>query len=536
MFFTRGLTWPGNGNGRRPPTDRLVRFPPDQTTRACHHGPVVEDFERCYRAVKSRERRFDGWFVTAVRTTRIFCRPSCPARTPYARNVTFYPTAAAAQQAGYRACRRCRPDAAPGSPEWNGRADVVARAMRLIADGAVDRHGVRWVAARLGYSERQLHRLMTAELGTGPLAVARSQRGQSARVLLETTDLPMAQVAFSAGFASVRQFNDTVRAAFGCTPSELRRRRRTPTTKRSGETGNRITVRLAYREPFDAGQLLGFLGARAIPGVEQFAGGSYRRTMALEHGDAVVGLRPGPGHIEASFVVEDLRDLTAAVNRCRRLLDLDADPEAADATLGSDPLLGPLVAARPGLRVPGTTDPFELAVRAVCGQQVSVGGARTVVGRLVAAAGRPLRLAASHPGLTHTFPRAAALLEAPDGVFAMPASRREALRQLARAVAEGDVTLDAGAEPTELRRQLTALPGIGPWTADYVVMRGLSHPDTVMAGDLSVRRALEHLGAQGGERATAALAERWRPWRSYANVHLWASLADLSRPAKEDAA
>ena len=491
---------------------------------------MIEDFERCYRAVQSRERRFDGWFFTAVRTTGIYCRPSCPARTPLARNVTFYSSSAAAQQDGYRACRRCRPDAAPGSPEWNGRADVVARAMRLIADGAVDRHGVAGLAARLGYSERHLHRLMTAELGTGPLAIARSQRAQSARILLETTDLAATHVAFSAGFASVRQFNDSVRSAFGCTPTELRRRRRRH-GRQPAETGGRITVRLAYRQPFAAADLFSFLGARVVAGIEHRDVDRYTRTLVLEHGDGVVELVPRDGHVEASFLLEDLRDLTAAVNRCRGLLDLDADPEAVDAALATDPLLGPAVARRPGLRLPGTTDPFELAVRAVCGQQVSVAGARRVVARLVAVAGRPLRF--EHPTLSHTFPGPELVAAAPDAALAMPAARRTAVRGLARALAE-QIVLDPGTEPSELHRQLTALPGIGAWTADYVVMRGLGHPDTLLARDLGVRRALAALGAPLA--STPSLSERWKPWRSYATVHLWASLADQSAPVKEDAA
>lgn len=476
----------------------------------------MEDFERCYRAVQSRERRFDGWFFTAVRTTGVYCRPSCPARTPYRRNVTFYRSAAAAQQAGFRACRRCRPDASPGSPEWNARADVVARAMRLIADGAVDRDGIMGLAARLGYGERHLHRLVVAELGTGPLAIARMQRCQSARVLLETTRLSMADVAFSAGFSSVRQFNHTMRATFGCTPSELRGRRPVPVT---GEPGGRITVRLACRQPFAADQLFGFLGARAVPGIEFSDGRRYARTMALAHGDAVAELQPGPGYVQGDFLLEDLRDLTTAVNRCRRLLDLDADPEAVDAALGSDPLLGPAVQALPGLRLPGATDPFELAVRAICGQQVSVAGARTVVGRLVQASGRPLRLA--HPVLSRVFPSPEAIMGVDPSAFAMPAARRRAVRAVAQAVVEGAVPLDIGADPAHLATALASLPGIGPWTTGYVTLRALGHPDTFLETDLGVRRGLGW--PMPSAPVAAALAERWRPWRSYATIHLWSS-------------
>lgn len=334
------------------------------------------DFDWCYRAVDSRDSRFDGWFYTAVTSTGIYCRPSCPARTPLRRNVRFYRSAAAAQSAGFRACRRCRPDAVPGSPEWDIRADVVARAMRLIADGVVDRDGVPGLAQRLGYTERHLHRMLTAEVGAGPLALARAQRAQAARVLIETTRLGLAEVAFAAGFGSVRQFNDTVRLVYGVPPSALR-----GATGRShnGENAETVTLRLAYRTPLHAESLLGFLGARALPGVEALDGYAYRRALRLPHGPAVVALAAAGGHIRARVRLADVRDLSPAVARCRRLLDLDADPVAVDAALAADPALAASVAGQPGVRVPRAVDGFELAVRAVVGQQVSVAGARTVL-------------------------------------------------------------------------------------------------------------------------------------------------------------
>ncbi|HET6793588.1 MAG TPA: AlkA N-terminal domain-containing protein [Acidimicrobiales bacterium] len=497
----------------------------------------MEDFERCYRAVQSRDARFDGWFFTAVTSTRIYCRPSCPAKTPKPANVRFYPTAAAAQQAGFRACLRCRPDAAPGSPEWLGRADVAARAVKLILDGTVDRDGVTGLARRLGYSERQLHRVLVAEVGTGAVALARAQRAQTARLLLETTGLPVAEVAFAAGFASVRQFNDTVKEIFARTPTELRLAagsRRTPPSRGplgrppgttagvSACTTPALSLRLAHRRPLAAGPLLGFLAARAVPGVESCDGTTFRRSLRLAHGDGTVELTPAEGYIAATFRLSDLRDLTTAVARCRQLCNLDADPVAVDEALGADPLIGGLVRAVPGRRVAGAADGFELAVRAVVGQQVSVEGARTVIGRLVAAAGSRL----SHPDgeVTHTFPSAVAVAELaarrPEA-FPMPERRRRALAALAEEVAADRLTIDPGADPRRLEEGLMAIPGIGPWTASYVAMRALGDPDAFLPTDLGARRAVEALGQPGDPAHLAALAERWRPWRAYALAHLW---------------
>ncbi len=484
-------------------------------TSACDGAGVIPDFDRCYRAVESKDARFDGWFFTCVRTTGIYCRPSCPARTPFRRNVEFLPTAAAAQRAGYRACKRCRPDASPGSPEWDPRGDVVARAMRLVADGVVDREGVRGLATRLAYSERQLHRLLVTELGAGALALARAQRAQSARVLIETTDLRFADVAFASGFASIRQFNDTIREVFAATPGEMRRRVGTTT-----EAGS-ITVRLAARRPFDHAGLLGFLATRAVPGIEAVDDAGYSRSLALPHGLAVLTLTPGPHGVTGTFRLDDLRDLTAAVARTRRLLDLDADPVAVDRSLARDPVLRPLVRRRPGLRVPGHPDGFELLVRAVVGQQVSVAGARTVVARLVERAGKPLDAPAG--AVTHVFPTAAALATLDPTDLPMPRTRAATLRGVAAAVADGALTIDPGADREALRRRLVARPGIGPWTAEYVLMRAVGDPDAFLASDLGVRRALEAHGLDGRPRAAAARAEAWRPWRAYANVHLWAA-------------
>jgi len=491
---------------------------------------VIEDPDRCYQAAQSKDARFDGWFFIGVTSTGIYCRPSCPARTPKRENVRFYASAAAAQQAGFRACLRCRPDATPGSPEWNLRADVVARAMRLIRDGIVDREGVGGLARSVGYSVRQLNRLMTAEIGTGPLAIARAQRSQTARILLETTSLPISHIAFAAGFSSVRQCNETVQQIFANTPSGVRARtsKRTARNRTDGMTQG-IRLRLPGRRPMDAGSVLAFLGTRGVPGVEMLDGMTYRRSLRLPHGHGTVALSPGdrphaegPVFVDAELHLSDLRDLTTAVSRCRQLLDLDADPIAVLEALGEDPWLGPLVTGDPGRRVPGAADGFELAVRAVIGQQVSVPGARTVAGRLVQAAGDAIP--ESGTGITRLFPTPAALIDlaarAP-ATFAMPAARRRALVALAGAVEDGSLVIDPGADPAELRTRLVALPGIGPWTAEYVAMRALRDPDAFMPTDLGIVRAIRELGLDGDRVRLARRTEGWRPWRSYAMAHLW---------------
>jgi AraC family transcriptional regulator, regulatory protein of adaptative response / DNA-3-methyladenine glycosylase II len=470
------------------------------------------DAERCYRAVASRDIRFDGWFVTGVHTTGIYCRPSCPARTPLARNVSFFATAAGAQAAGFRACRRCRPDAVPGSPEWDVRADVVARAMRLIADGEIERSGVPGLASRLGYSERQLHRHLVGELGVGALALARAQRAHTARLLIETTDLPMAEVAFAAGFASIRQFNETVQDVYAVTPTGLR------ASARGGPTGpGQLTLRLAARPPYEAAEVLHFLGAHAVPGLEEWDGTTFARVLDLPHGSAVVEVEPAPdgAAVVARLRLTALRDLSAAVTRTRRMLDLDADPSAVDEVLGADPALEHVVAGAPGRRVPASPDAAEMAVRAVLGQQVSVAGARTLTARLLSAAGTPLPEPVGT--LTHAFPGPVALAEADLGALGLTGTRRRTVRAVAEALTGGALSLDPGADRDEARAGLLAVPGIGPWTAALVAMRGLADPDVWLPGDLAVRRSLSVLGSSDADATT-----RWRPWRSYAVVHLWA--------------
>jgi AraC family transcriptional regulator of adaptative response / DNA-3-methyladenine glycosylase II len=495
---------------------------------------MLEDFDRCYRAVQSRDARFDGWFFTAVTSTGIYCRPSCPAITPKAENVRFYATAAAAQQAGFRACLRCRPDASPGSPQWLGRADVAARAVKLILDGIVDREGVSGLAQRLGYSERQLHRVLLAEVGTGALALARAQRAQTARVLLQGTGLPIGEIALAAGFASVRQFNETVRAVFARTPSELRRGGSACREQPTMGGGQAIALRLAHRRPLAAEQLLEFLALRALAGVETYDGSTYRRSLRLPHGGGTVALSTTGDELRAVFTLDDLRDLTVAVTRVRRLLDLDSDPEAVDELLGADRLLRRSVARTPGLRMPGAADGFEIAVRAVVGQQISLSAARTVAGRLARAAGAPLAGAALP--VTHLFPvpeALAALARARPQTFAMPASRRRTLALLCEAIAAGEIAIDPGSDPAELRAKLLAIPGIGPWTADYIALRALGDPDGFLPSDLGIRHAVARLGHADDARSVSALAERWRPWRAYALAHLWHSLGQPASAGAE---
>ncbi|MFJ5611741.1 DNA-3-methyladenine glycosylase 2 family protein [Streptomyces sp. NPDC093221] len=458
---------------------------------------TVEDSR--YEAVSSRDARFDGVFFFAVATTGIYCRPSCPAITPKRENVSFYATAAAAQGAGFRACRRCRPDAVPGSADWNARADMVGRAMRLIGDGVVDREGVAGLATRLGYSARQVQRQLNAELGAGPIALARAQRGHTARVLLQTTSLQAAEIAFASGFASVRQFNETIREIYAATPTELR------TDARSGPVGGAagVPLRLAFRGPYASARVFDFLAARAVPGVEEIVGApgsrTYRRTLRLPHGTGIaeVAERPGTGNwLDCRLHLGDLRDLTTATQRVRRLFDLDADPYAVAERLGSDPRLAPLVAALPGLRSPGSPDPAEHAVRAALGEGTAPFSPAPLAA-LVARYGTPL--SAPDGALTHLFPRAEDLAEADLG---SPAGRSP-VRDLCRALADGTVTLDPGADRDAAERSLLTVPGITPLTAAHIRMRALGDPDVFPSTE-----------------PVPPGTERWRPWRSYA-AHYW---------------
>jgi AraC family transcriptional regulator of adaptative response / DNA-3-methyladenine glycosylase II len=511
------------------------------------------DHDRCYRALDARDARFDGQFIAGVHSTGIYCRPSCPAATPRPHNVRFYPTAAAAHEAGLRACKRCQPDAVPGNPDWNLRDDLAGRAMRLIVDGVVEREGVPGLARRLGYSARHLTRVLGDELGAGPLALARAHRAESARTLLAATDLPVSQVAHAAGFASIRQFNDTVREVYQLTPLELRHRARRARDaiapgRPATTTATPLTVRLAARPPFDGVGVLRYIADHAVPGVERMLRGAagsgadphderaalrgVERWITLPAGPALVrveldGDRPGLVVTAQLSALADLAPLTA---RMRRWFDLDADAQAVDAALGHDPLLGPLVADVPGMRIPGAVDPAETVLRTIVGQQISLASARTVLGRLAAElsgmAPAALGPGALEPPVGGTadllpFPSAAAIAEHGARVLRGPASRVRTVVGTAEALASGDLVLDVGLSATELRDRLLRMPGIGPWTADYVALRVLGSPDLLLTSDLVLLRTLRNRGAASTPREAAALGERWAPWRSYATLHLW---------------
>jgi len=495
------------------------------------------DPDTCYRAVAARDPRFDGRFFTGVTSTGVYCRPICPSRTPARRNMRFFPHQGAAETAGFRACRRCRPEASPGSPDWNIRADLVARAVRLISDGYVDEHGISGLARRLAVTERHLHRLVVAELGTGPLALARTVRLQTARRLLSETSVPITEIAFASGFSSVRQFNASFQESYRQPPSALRAgprprgaaadgmdthsaHSRSTDTQSTGTNGTWLSLRLACREPFDGESLLGFLAARAIPGVEQVTDGRYARTIRTSSGAGVIELVPGPpgqGNVLLRARLTGLGGVGQVVSRCRQLFDLDADPAAIGSALASDCILAPLVHARPGLRIPGAYDGFELAVRAVLGQQVSVSAARTFAARLAARYGSPLAVPDDgQPALpTLLFPGPAQLADADLSGVGLTTSRQATLRALAGAMASGRLDLDPGTDPAEATARLSELPGIGPWTVSYILMRAVRDPDAFPETDLGLRRAIERLGC------LPAHARLWRPWRAYAALHLW---------------
>jgi AraC family transcriptional regulator of adaptative response / DNA-3-methyladenine glycosylase II len=496
------------------------------------------DFTERYTAIQAKDSRFDGQFITAVRTTGIYCRPSCPARTPKPENVTFFPTSAAAHEAGYRACKRCLPEAVPGTPAWNLRDDLAGRAMRLIGDGVIEREGVSGLAGRLGYSSRHLTRVLTEELGAGPLALSRALRAQTARTLLTSTDLPVSDVAFAAGFSSIRQFNDTVAEVFQLTPGQIRHRQKHSSPPVPGT----IDLALPFREPFDAAGLFAWFVPRAVKGVEVATPTSYRRTVALPGGPGVFEVRREGTTLRMRATLSSLGDLPTLVSRVRRLFDLDADPVAIDAALGSDPSLAESVRATPGMRLPGALDPEEMLFRAIIGQQISVAAARTQLNRLTAAAGTPLDTADTPldtadtadtannaDGLSVLFPTATQIIEHGRDAMVGPRAKIDTLLTVAEALSTGEFSLGFGDEATEQHRALTAFRGIGDWTAGYLSMRVLGNPDVFLPGDVAVRTGARILGLPAEARALTREAERFAPWRSYLCMHLWRSAA--SAPA-----
>jgi AraC family transcriptional regulator of adaptative response / DNA-3-methyladenine glycosylase II len=480
------------------------------------------EHDACYRAVKLRDARFDGRFFTAVKTTRIYCRPICPARTPLSKNVTFFPTAAAAQEAGFRPCLRCRPETAPDMGAWRGTSNTVSRGLALIELGALDVASVEELATRLGLGERQLRRLFRVHLGASPIAVAQTRRILLAKQLVHETRLPMTEIAFAAGFGSVRRFNETFQAMYGRPPSELRR-------LGAGESPHaargELSLLLRYQPPYDWPAMLDFLRARAIPGVERVIDNSYARTFSLEGAQGTVRVQPGEGNaLRAQIRVGKLSILPKIIARLRRVFDLAADPLAIAAHLATDPALAPLVSRRPGLRVPGAWDGFELAMRAVLGQQITVAGAIRLAGRMVESYGAPMTI--PDDTLTHVFPEPAALAKAQLNSLGMPASRAATLSAIAAAVVANPDLLGAHLGLEEAVKRLRSIRGVGEWTAQYIALRQLREPDAFPAADIGLLRALaDGEGRRPDPSELLQKAEKWRPWRAYAAQHLWTSAA-----------
>ncbi|GAB3538903.1 AlkA N-terminal domain-containing protein [Arthrobacter tecti] len=476
------------------------------------------DFWQRYRAIDSRDTRFDGQFVTAVATTGIYCRPSCPARTPKPSNVRFYPTSAAAHEAGYRACKRCLPEAVPGTPEWNLRSDTAARAMRLIADGEIDRSGVPGLARRVGYSTRQLGRILGQELGAGPLALARAYRAQTARALLTATDMALSDVAFASGFNSIRQFNETIQEVYDLSPTQLRERsRRTSHAPTSGGAPTSLNLTLPLRPPYDDG-VFAFLQARAVKGVEQATADSYARLVRLPGGEGWFSARPGAGVLDVSVMVEKLKDLPVLLSRIRRLFDLDADPEAVDSVLSRNEQMAERVRVAPGIRLPGAMDPQEILVRAMIGQQITVAAATGILNTL-SVLGSPSVL--NQPGFDRLFPTPAALVEGARPLLKGPGRRTSSLLRAVEALAAGALTIGVEDSPVELAEKLLPLPGIGPWTVRYVAMRVLGATDIQLDNDSAVRNGWSKLTKAAPDlRPAPSWMEQFSPWRSYATMHL----------------
>ncbi len=512
-----------------------VRKPPDFPLVRGYTLPMTLNRKSCYAAVTSRDARFDGRFFTAVHTTGIYCRPVCPAPAPLLKNVEFYSCAAAAEEAGFRPCRRCRPESSPGTPAWAGTSTTVSRAMNLIAEGALDSEGgARALAERLGLGERHLRRLFLEHLGTTPGAIARTRRAHFARQLIDETDMPMTRVALSAGYSSVRRFNEAIKSTFGFPPRELRRK---STCRGGGGRGLKqsnnggidcpIALTLPYRPPFDWEEIIRFFGPRVTPGVEEVGDEFYRRTITMEGGGAVIEVvRSESNNCLILTLPAPTVEMPAILARVRRLFDLGADPLAIGRHLGKDKRLARLVELRPGIRLPGGYDRFEMAVRAIAGQQISVKGATTLTGRLAEQFGEAIET--PHTQLNRLFPKPAELVDAPIESIGMPGKRAGTIRELSRRVGGGEIDLDAPQAPEELMEALQRIPGIGEWTAEYIAMRALPSPNAFPAGDLGIRKALVSRGRDlkqlTGARARE-IARPWQPWRAYAVMHLWRSLS-----------
>jgi AraC family transcriptional regulator of adaptative response / DNA-3-methyladenine glycosylase II len=502
---------------------------------AGHDDGTPMDMDRiaCYRAISTRDARFDGRLFVGVKSTGIYCRPICPARTPKFQNVLFYPSAAAAQEAGFRPCLRCRPEISPELAFWRGTSNTVSRALALIEAGALDADDVDGLADRLGVGARQLRRLFRQHVGASPIAVAQTRRVLLAKQLIHETQLSMAEVALASGFGSIRRFNETFRDLFARPPASLRRRG--DKTRRAGDA---LSVRLAYRPPYDWDAMLAFLDARAIAGVEAVTGDTYKRSMAFGKISGVVAVRPADkNRVDVTVRFPDMAALPSIIARVRRVLDLAADPDQIGAHLAQDSRLAPLVAARPGLRVPGAWDGFELAMRAICGQQITVPAATKLLGKIVEAHGVPLPATMRDgEGLTHVFPVPKAIAAADPARLAMPGARARALIAFARAISDDPAIFSRGASLEQAIAKLRALPGIGEWTAQYIAMRELREPDAFPAADVGLLRAMtDASGRRPLPAELLALAESWRPWRAYAALHLWAAGAEERFDAREAA-
>ena len=483
--------------------------------------------DRLYQAIQEKDGRFDGLFFSGVVTTGVYCRVVCPAPRPARReNVRFFTSVAAVEGAGFRPCMRCHPERSADAPVWGPFPAVVSRALGLIFDGALDEGGIEGLAWRVGIGSRQLRRLFNEHVGAGPLAVAKARRVHFARCLIDDTELSITDVAFVAGFGSVRQFNHDFRKTFGRSPKEIRRR-----PERA--TDGWIAISLPYRPPLDWPRMVDFLQARTMRGVEVVRNDRYRRAVEIngEAGEIELVLIPDQPRLVLRVLTPSHAPLQRVVTQARRLFDLDADAMRIAADLGHSDILAPLVKARPGLRVPGAWDPFELSVRAVLGQQISVRAATTIAARLVEAHGRPIE--SSEGGLTHLFPHPQALVDADLRGIGATRSQERAIRALSAAVASGQLELDASCGLEDFVERLCQLSGVGVWTAHYVAMRGLREPDAFPASDLGLRRALGDQGGPMSASALAKLSEEWRPWRAYAAMYLWTNVSakrSRSRP------
>ncbi len=483
------------------------------------------DSNLCYQALRTRDRRFDGRFFTAVTTTGIYCRPICPARTPKRSNVRFYACAAAAEEAGFRPCRRCHPETAPGTPAWEGTSAIVSRALKLISQGVLDENNVEALAERVGIGDRHLRRLFLQHLGVAPVAVLRTQRLHIARQLIDETDLSMTRVAFAAGFNSIRRFNQAMLESFGESPAKLRRK-----AGRQRHDGDPVTIRLAYRPPLAWKQLLDFMSLRAIPGVESIENAAYRRSIEIDSEPGIIEVLPveDESYLAVRMKLPAMTRSAQVIDRIRRIFDLSADPVRIAEDLGADAVLRPLVLAFPGLRVPGTWDPFELIVRAILGQQISVKAASTIAGRIAQRFGKPVIHKEPSP-ITHVFPNAEMLRDADLRVVGLTDARAQAIRNVAAAACNDRLPRDSSRGLNEAIKLLISINGIGMWTAQYIAMRAYNEPDAFPDGDLGLRHAVSDGGGLVSNAELRRMAERWRPWRAYAAMHLWNQLGREKR-------